>query len=1170
MERVALCLALFVLLLSPQANADPCLSADADKALSCDGKAKQSVTGRKKVIITPPKADPPAKPDALEKPSSPTGVTSTTPRHMRVWRGVERKLLLQEIANVSRLLKNTKQSSSEKPGLMRRLAENYVELESSLYREQIEKETFADEIRRLNRVRSAKFRKEAKNIKKRVAKTRKNAIKLYKKLAKNHAAFCRRPGANKPEDRGCGDEVLYYLAYEYEQAKALGKARDVYLKLIKDWPKSRFVPSAFLAFGELYFNEAMTDPTRWALAQQAYEKVVSYKAPKNKLWGYAAYKLGYVHWNQGRFEKAIDQFKRVIEFGMKHKELPNANGLISAARRDIIPVYALRGDAKKAWRFFDPLSGGNTIKMVEALGRTLMDTGHYRQAIVAHRELMTRNKRKACGYHGQIAKATMAIESGNKKPIVAVLEKQYAQYEKDKSLKCANETAALLAETAMSWHLEAIGSHGVRGTDDPKTKAASAELYKLVSYGFEPKQFAKFKFPRIVKEDWPTLSRVRYAYGDLLYEQGDWEACGRIMGAAYDADPNSKDAPESLFTAALCWQKVVLDRYKNDSTAADKISKRELAADERQMMKAFDRYACNIKPPKGDDTAMEKYSEILYARARTWYQAGHFDKAAIAFRQVAMGNPRFDGAATAGMLYLEALNVRFKDNATCIEPMKKDVPQLAKLHCATQAQRDENELACGNLVVVNAHIRRLEAEALVRQKKFKAGCEKYLEIWSDTGKAACLASQPACKGSDEVLYNAAQACQAAHLLAKSIAIRKLLVDPKHNLQSSKLAKKASYEIGANYQAIAVYDLSAKWYEKFALDNPKMERAPAALSDAVVLRLGLGQADKALANARAFGKQYGKRQPQAAAQIAFAIGEHHVSRGDWGPAEKALTSSLKQIEQHATADVRVQAFALLGRIYDNIERPRKADDHYGKVRKVGDNVAGLKNAIDKIKEPKSRLQRRFGKALSAIGESYFYFAEKERKIAEAMAFPRYTGDRSVIHVKRFVNTKVGDWMKRKKPALERATTAYKKIVKLNGQHPPPRWAIAAGAAVGDMWGTLVNEFIAAPYPKEWDQPGMIPNVTPPTPWSALRAEYQAKLAEAVEPYKVFAKSVYNECLEYGILYQYFDGELRSCEQWLARNYPNEYHMVDEFRGSPSKVNSGLDERPQALSVSGKPK
>ena len=102
-----------------------------------------------------------------------------------------------------------------------------------------------------------------------------------------------------------------------------------------------------------------------------------------------------------------------------------------------------------------------------------------------------------------------------------------------------------------------------------------------------------------------------------------------------------------------------------------------------------------------------------------------------------------------------------------------------------------------------------------------------------------------------------------------------------------------------------------------------------------------------------------------------------------------------------------------------------------------------------------------------------------------------------------------------------------------------------------------------------KPGYIPGSNPPTLWHEKRAAYKAALAEAVKPHKRVAKEAFTDCMEYGIIYQYFDGELRTCEQWLSKNYPREYHMIDEFHGAPERINSGLDERPQALKVNGKP-
>ena len=47
---------------------------------------------------------------------------------------------------------------------------------------------------------------------------------------------------------------------------------------------------------------------------------------------------------------------------------------------------------------------------------------------------------------------------------------------------------------------------------------------------------------------------------------------------------------------------------------------------------------------------------------------------------------------------------------------------------------------------------------------------------------------------------------------------------------------------------------------------------------------------------------------------------------------------------------------------------------------------------------------------------------------------------------------------------KSTSEYQKIVELQPV-PPPRWVIAAGSRVGQMWGKFVDEFRAAPIPKD---------------------------------------------------------------------------------------------------------
>src|SRR5262249_8606222 len=138
----------------------------------------------------------------------------------------------------------------------------------------------------------------------------------------------------------------------------------------------------------------------------------------------------------------------------------------------------------------------------------------------------------------------------------------------DVQIKCANVTADLMAETAMAWHLEAVGSGGVRGTGDKKTMALAAELYAGVVKTWK-EDVAKVEFPRIGKEDWPTIFKIKYEMADLLYFQKDWAKCGPAFDAVVAEDPTGPTAAEAAYASVLCYQNIYTEQHQG---GADKKS----------------------------------------------------------------------------------------------------------------------------------------------------------------------------------------------------------------------------------------------------------------------------------------------------------------------------------------------------------------------------------------------------------------------------------------------------------------------------------------------------------------------------------------------------------------------------------------------------------------------
>ncbi len=1110
-----------------------------------------------------------------------------------------RQLLIQEITSLERLYAQTPKGTSDHQQLILRLAEAYAELEQASLRDKIQKDIQVQDCKRKKCPASevTNIRKEISKAKAMETASRDKAISYYQRMAAWYKKYSKI------------DEVLYYLAYEYEQKGDMKMARDTYKELVATAPNSPYVPSAYLAFGELFFQEATADPTKWPFAEAFYQKVLGYPAPKNKLWGYAAYKLGYVYWNQGIYAKALEQFKQVIEFGKTHAALPNAVQLAKSARRDIIPVYAASQQPDRAYNYFKPLSGDTggsdekTIEMMRDLGHAYLDTGHYPEAIGLYQQLLAKDKSKYwCGYQGEITRAVQASKSGDKEAIVRELDTQLAARKTFSSmnvppaekLACDNDTAGLLSETGMSWHLEAVGTGGVRGTGDEKTMDLAADIYARVVDNFTAEQFAKFEFPRIVKSDWPTIYKIKYAMADLLYFRQRWEKCGPAFDAVVEADPKGPDAAEAAYASVLCYQKMYDQIHKGESDRKgrglgpkgaseedragskgewEKFKPKPMTEMQAGMVQAFNRYVCYITPKPGDKEAQEKFVEVKYARARTYFEAQHWEEAALGFRDIALNHSDHDAGIFAAQLYLEAVNVlgakREPAVPQCFDDMAADVPQFIKNYC-TGEDAEFNKEHCELLTRIEFDVKRLSAQKLVeladsqadkgdyRQAldNYKKGGDAYLGLWKGycEGPMSQGKKPKQCEQAHEIVYNMARAYQAGRLLAKSITARKILLDKKYGMQDTDLAHKAIYEIGGNYQAIAMYPNAAEYYELYAETvKYKGDDAVQALSDAVVLRLGLGQEKQALDNSAKFRSKFGATKPKQAAQIGFAIAAHYGDKGEWNEARQALAGQMMTlIDRAATLDVRMQAHTLLARAYSKMKTEPSARREYATVVGLWKDPA---KSVQNIRDSGGG-DREVGRALESVGEALFFAAEQSKVKVDAFEFPVYKGNKDKDGISKHIGTKVKDWYTKKKVMITDASMEYKKVIDLQPV-PPPRWVIAAGSQVGEMWGKFVADFRSAPIPKEWEKD------------FEIRTAYYGALDDASEPFKEQAKGAFVICIGYSAQYQYFDEYSRTCEEWLAENYKNDFHLIDEFRGSPNKVNNPLDEQPNPLALGGEP-
>ncbi|MEO8801688.1 MAG: hypothetical protein ABI551_27610, partial [Polyangiaceae bacterium] len=509
-------------------------------------------------------------------------------------------------------------------------------------------------------------------------------------------------------------------------------------------------------------------------------------------------------WNQGDFTSALNAFKKTIDWGTAYRDQPGAAKLADSARHDTIPVYALKGDPAAAYNYFHTISGDEsgsndkTYKMMDDLGQNYLDTGHYPEAITLYRDLMNRDKNgdRHCNYQSHISEATLAMKSGNKDAVKQVLVEQGKIYQEfkagnhsaDSKQQCANKTAELVSETAMAWHLEAVGSNGQRGTGDAKTMALAAQLYKEVVDTWNQQEFSTFKFPRIVKEDWPTICKVRYAMADLLYFQKDWAKCGPAFDAVVAENCSSQqDQAEAAYAAVLCYQNIYEQTHANgadrkgsgnlpgkksdaDKKADDeaRLQPKALTDNQKGMVQSFKRYVCYIHPAATDKAGQDQLVEVKYALARTYFEAQHWEEAAIGFREVAMTYPDNDAAIYAAQLYLESVNVMAAHSqpprTACFDDMATDVPKFLDLYCGTPDKLKKNDEQCTSLAKIQVDILRLKAQKLVEiadknpgptaASQYEQAGNAYLDVFRKYCETPIRAGQPPqAERCDEIIYN---------------------------------------------------------------------------------------------------------------------------------------------------------------------------------------------------------------------------------------------------------------------------------------------------------------------------------------------------------------------------------------------------------------------------------
>ena len=107
--------------------------------------------------------------------------------------------------------------------------------------------------------------------------------------------------------------MLFFLGTYLMEDSQDRKALVAFKRLVEKHPKSKYIPDAYLAFGEYYFNNSKGKHADLEKALAAYKKAAEF--PESQVYAFALYKQGWCHFNLGDYTSAKDKLKAVVLYG---------------------------------------------------------------------------------------------------------------------------------------------------------------------------------------------------------------------------------------------------------------------------------------------------------------------------------------------------------------------------------------------------------------------------------------------------------------------------------------------------------------------------------------------------------------------------------------------------------------------------------------------------------------------------------------------------------------------------------------------------------------------------------------------------------------------------------------------------------------------------------------
>jgi len=691
------------------------------------------------------------------------------------------------------------------------------------------------------------------------------------------------------------DDVLYHLAYTYEQNSQPQKALPYYERVAREFPQSKYAPEALIRIAEYYF-----DPVRRNLdrAIEYYSKVLHYKDTPR--YDEALYKLGWSYYLKENFDAAIQTFMLLVQdiekFKNVDKENRYTNPMVEEEALEYIGIcFHDAGGLPRALAFLDSLGrpdyGPVILRKLGDIYR--VNEEKYLLAMNTYRALLERypDYELAPEIQEKVVLCARKLEDPDEVYLAQkeLFEKYGPQSEwyqhQQKAIQDPVKRRQVLklayqkSEFAERDNVNLLIEQAEQKKDTSYYKLAVKEAkHYLQSFPLDSSAYTiHWNMAVILDTKLHQRKEAFQAYLDLCnnYLQDKFRkfaaqnaivVAREMLQLAQQAD-SSKAKGDSLSTFAKM-QKIAAG---GDSASLAQLQPEPLLPEEKQLIEAYRNFV--IQFPKDPESAV-----VLANIGTIYYNKRHFNEALQYFNTLLA---HFPNSPAASQAQLTALDSYFgKRDYASTEILAK------RIQTQSQLPPELREKAKRRL----AESIYLQAEALAGEKKYLQAAKEYRRVVEEVPDALF---------ADKALFQAGVQFDLAKQYDQSIEVYNQLIN---RFPKSEHYLAAMNNLALDYGELKNYSEAAKIYEKLAAITPDSAKAQDALYNASYFYV---QA-KDWANAIRVNRQYVDRYPDAkdSEDMFYAIAEYYLKLDDlehanqiYGEFASRYPNSPRTVETH---------------------------------------------------------------------------------------------------------------------------------------------------------------------------------------------------------------------------------------------------------------------------------